>query len=515
VPPMPESGEGVQPRFASNLINVQIVGLSSKSVFKVLTASLVFSLSLVSVAAASLYAAGPPKYPSFVTAMCPPEPTGPLSAAPSAIEGGPTVALTFDDGPGPSVPAIMQILARYHIRASFLNDDTHYPGYLTQENNAGYLMGNHTGNHHLLTGVSLGQQLAEIDRSIQKTFGVTKTSACVFRPPYGGFDSNTIKAAALRNSGMWMWNDGTGDFLAQGSGSAYWVRHIWTSAVGVGLKLPHVVILLHDQHHDMPATVAALPIIIDHFLAHHYTFVDLLGRSGAPNTCPGTDPGPLAGAGTALATGTTLASGESRVSPNGEFTLSMQTDGNLVVKITGGRVLWESHTSGHPGATAQVTSDGKLIVTDGAAIYWTSTGTGASSVSLGNNGNLVAMVGSAVVWQSNSIWSKMLPGDSLRTGWRLYSPNGLCSLIQLSSGALKLTSANGMSIWTNGVKAPNNPATTLMSSGSLVTSHQVGGNSQQAWNSQMSMHPRDSLSVTNTGHLVFKTLGGILFYQTP
>ncbi len=505
----------MQPRFASNLINVQIVGLCSKSVFKVLTASLVFSLSLVSVAAASLYAAGPPKYPSFVTAMCPPEPTGPLSAAPSAIEGGPTVALTFDDGPGPSVPAIMQILARYHIRASFMNDDTHYPGYLTQENNAGYLMGNHTGNHHLLTGVSLGQQLAEIDRSIEKTFGVTKTSACVFRPPYGGFDSNTIKAAALRNSGMWMWNDGTGDFLAQGSGSAYWVRHIWTSAVGVGLKLPHVVILLHDQHHDMPATVAALPIIIDHFLAHHYTFVDLLGRSGAPNTCPGTDPGPLAGAGTALATGTTLASGESRVSPNGEFTLSMQTDGNLVVKITGGRVLWESHTSGHPGATAQVTSDGKLIVTDGAAIYWTSTGTGASSVSLGNNGNLVAMVGSAVVWQSNSIWSKMLPGDSLRTGWRLYSPNGLCSLTQLSSGALKLTSSNGMNIWTNGVKAPNNPATTLMSSGSLVTSHQVGGNSQQAWNSQMSMHPRDSLSVTNTGHLVFKTLGGILFYQTP
>lgn len=494
---------------------MHILGSSSKSVFKVLTASLAISLSLVGVAAASLYPAGPPKYPAFVTAMCPPEPTGPLSAAPSAVEGGPTVALTFDDGPGPSVPAIMQVLAKYHIRASFMNDDTHFPNYLTQENNAGYLMGNHTGNHHLLTGVSLGQQLAEIDRSIEKTYGTTRTSACVFRPPYGGYDNTTVQAAALRNSGMWMWNVGTGDFLAMGSSSAYWVRHIWTSAVGPGLKLSHVVILMHDQHHDMPATVAALPIIIDHFLAHHYTFVDLLGRSGAPNTCPGTSRGPLAGAGTALPTGTTLASGESRVSPNGEFTLTMESGGNLVVKITGGRVLWESHTSGHPGATAQVTSDGKFVVSDGAMTLWSSTGTGATSVSLGNNGNLAATLGGSVVWQSNSIWSKMLPGDTLRTGWSLYSPNGLCSLTQLSSGALKLSSPNGMNIWTNGVKALNNPSTTLSSSGSLVTSHLVGGSSQQAWNSQMSMHPRDSMSVTNTGHLVFSTLGGILFYQTP
>ena len=481
----------------------------------VLAASLVMALSLTGVAAASLYAVGPPKYPSFVTAMCPPEPTGPLEAAPTAIEGGRTVALTFDDGPGPSVPAIMNVLNTYHIRASWLNDDTHYPSLMTQEFNAGYLMGNHTGNHHLLTGLTLGQQLAEIDRTIARTYGLTKTSACVFRPPYGGFDNNTIKAAAQRNSGMWMWNDGTGDFLAQGSGSAYWVRHIWTSAVGTGLKLSHVVILLHDQHHTMPATVAALPIIIQHFLAHGYTFVDLLGRSGAPNTCPGTNPGPLAGASTSITSGTTLASGDSRVSPNGEFTLKMGSDGNLSVRITDGRTLWSTNTAGHPGATATFTGDGILKVNDGGTTVWSSTGTGATSLNLGNNGNLATMQSGTVVWQSNSIWSKMLSGDTLRTGWSVYSANGLCSLTQTSSGALRLRSPNGMTIWTNGVSASASPSTVMSRTGSLITSQLVGGVSRAVWNSQMTMHPQDSMTVSSTGHLVFATLGGTTFYQTP
>jgi peptidoglycan/xylan/chitin deacetylase (PgdA/CDA1 family) len=494
---------------------MKILGHRTKKLTFSLAGAVLIATSLAGVAAASLYPAGPPKYPAFVTAMCPPEPSGALGAAPNAIEGGKTVSLTFDDGPGPSVPAIMRVLATYHIRASFMNDDTRWPDLLNQEYNAGYLMGNHTGNHHLLTGLRLGLQLAEIDRTIQKTWGVTKTSACVFRPPYGGYDSTTLKAAALRNSGVWMWNDGTGDFLAQGSGSAYWIRHIWTSAVNVGIKLPHVVILLHDQHHDMPATVAALPIIIQNFLSRGYTFVDLLGRSGAPNTCPGTNPGPLGGASTSLATGTTLASGESRLSPNGEFTLSMQSDGNLVVRVTDGRVLWSSGTAGHAGATATFTANGKLVVADGAQTLWSSTGTGASTLSLGNNGNLVAMQSAATIWQSNSIWSTMRSGDTLRAGWSLYSSNGLCALTQKSSGALWLHSPNGMTIWTNGLSAANQPSTTLQSSGSLVTTHSVGGTDETAWSSQMTMHPGDVMTVNNTGHLVFTSSSGGLFYQTP
>jgi peptidoglycan/xylan/chitin deacetylase (PgdA/CDA1 family) len=468
------------------------------------------SLTAVSSASATLYPAGPPRYPSFVTTMCPAEPTGPLENAPNAIEGGRTVALTFDDGPGPSVPAIMQVLQHFHIRATFLNDDTHWPSYLTQEYNAGYLMGNHTGNHHLLTGLSLGLQLAEIDRVILKTYAVTKTAACVFRPPYGGFDNVTIQAAAQRRVGMWMWNDGTGDFLAQGSDSPYWIRHIWASAISVGLRIAHPTILMHDQHHPMPATVDALPIMIQRFLNRGYTFVDLLGRSGPPNTCPGTAPAPYGTNGTPLAAGSNLASGDSLVSPNGEFTLTMTTSGNLTMSLTGGRTLWSTGTGGHPGADAEMGNDGILRVVDGGNTVWSSGATsGATQAMVGDNGNLVTMKAGGATWSSNSILTELHHGDRLRSGWSVYSPSGLCAMTQMPSGALTLHSPNGMVIWTNNVQSAN-AQTTMTVGGSLVTTH----DGSAVWSSQMP-HANDRMVITDTGHAAFYAAGGTLFFTTP
>ena len=456
------------------------------------------------------YPVTPPQYPAFLTAMCPPEPSGPLENAPNAVEGGRTVALTFDDGPGPSVPAIITVLEKYHIRATFLNDDTQWPSYLRTEFNDGYLMGNHTGNHTLLTGLTLGQQLTEIDRSMMKTYSATKTVTCAFRPPYGGYDANTIRAAAMRRVGMWMWNVGTGDFLAQGSDSPYWIRHIWTSALGPGLGLTHPTVLLHDQHHPMPATVDALPIIIQGFLSHGYTFVDLLGRSGEPDSCPGATPALYGTDGTSLQADQTLSSGASLVSPNGEFTLTMRTDGNLAVSLTGGRTLWTSGTAGHSGAVAVMDGHGVLRVTYGSEVFWSSgPASAATRAVLGNNGNLVTVDGTHATWSSNSALTELHSGDRLLPGWSVYSPSGRCAFTQALNGSLRLRSANGMTIWSNGVRAPG-ASTTLANSGSLISV--MAGTA--VWNSLMT-RVGDWLRVTNTGHVEFRTAGGVLFFVTP
>jgi len=74
----------------------------------------------------------------------------------------------------------------------------------------------------------------------------------------------------------------TEDWEAEGSSSPYWVNRIVRSAESEGEALDHPVVLMHNQAIPMPATVAALPVIIRFFLAHGYTFVDLLGRDGPP-----------------------------------------------------------------------------------------------------------------------------------------------------------------------------------------------------------------------------------------
>jgi len=51
-----------------------------------------------------------------------------------------------------------------------------------------------------------------------------------------------------------------------------------------------------------------------------------------------------------LSRGDQLNSGESLVSPGGKATLTVQSDGNLVLTTQSGAVAWSSHTQGNPGA---------------------------------------------------------------------------------------------------------------------------------------------------------------------
>jgi len=55
---------------------------------------------------------------------CPIPPAGAQAEAPSIPDGGKTVALTFDDGPGPSTSAILSILESFKVRATFFDIGT-------------------------------------------------------------------------------------------------------------------------------------------------------------------------------------------------------------------------------------------------------------------------------------------------------------------------------------------------------------------------------------------------------
>jgi hypothetical protein len=118
-------------------------------------------------------------------------------------------------------------------------------------------------------------QAAELDRARAEQWSLTRTAACVFRPPSGDYDATTLRLAQQRRMGMWLWSVDTQDWMADGLGSSYWVQRIIRLAEAEGAKLHHPVVLMHTQTIGNPATVSALPVIIQFFRSHGYTFVAL------------------------------------------------------------------------------------------------------------------------------------------------------------------------------------------------------------------------------------------------
>ncbi|MGW0871750.1 FG-GAP-like repeat-containing protein [Streptomyces sp. NPDC002740] len=112
-----------------------------------------------------------------------------------------------------------------------------------------------------------------------------------------------------------------------------------------------------------------------------------------------------------LAPGTQLTSGQSITSNSA--TLTMKSDGNLVVTSKAGSVVWSSKTSGNPDGTARVEANGNLTVysADGLTKLWT-TGlsstttpnlTGEGYVLLQDKGNLVVYnARSQALWSNGS-----------------------------------------------------------------------------------------------------------------
>jgi len=215
-------------------------------------------------------------------AGCPAAPYGARRYAPGSSK---TVALTFDDGPGRSTAAILAILARYRVPATFFNIGVAMaarPWLVREEVKGGYAMGDHTWNHPHLAALSAARQAAELSQASAEQRSIAGTMPCAFRPPYGEYDPTTLRLAQQRRMGVWLWSVDTLDWMVKGPGSSNSVqRIIWLAEQGGALL--HPIVLMHDGRQGNPATVTALPAIIQFFRSHGYRFVALLpcGPSGS------------------------------------------------------------------------------------------------------------------------------------------------------------------------------------------------------------------------------------------
>jgi peptidoglycan/xylan/chitin deacetylase (PgdA/CDA1 family) len=213
-------------------------------------------------------------------------PAGSAAAAQAAVPGphyyapgsGKTVALTFDDGPGPSTQAIINILRADRVPATFFNigqNEAARQALVHEEAKDGFVIGNHTWSHPVLTALSASSQASQMDQASAEQRRLTGHYPVVLRPPYGNWNATTLALAAQRGMTVWIWSVDTEDWKAAGSSSSYWVNRIVSLAEQEGGVQQHPVVLMHNAPSGDPATVQALPSIIKYFRSHGYRFVVL------------------------------------------------------------------------------------------------------------------------------------------------------------------------------------------------------------------------------------------------
>jgi peptidoglycan/xylan/chitin deacetylase (PgdA/CDA1 family) len=230
-------------------------------------------------------------------AVCPPTASGAISSAPAVAPR--TVALTFDDGPGPFLPQILKVLRENDVRATFFDTGEHdatFPSMTRQITHDGNLLEDHSWDHFYPSQVTGGWTVPylvdQISRTASQQAALTGQGVCFFRPP-GGFTTNVQAAVAQLGMSWVLWSIDPQDWRQPGFYSQASVDSIVTAATANGTQ-QHPIVLMHDAKasHETDSqvspyranTVAALPRIIAAYRASGFRFVDLDGGSGLRGT---------------------------------------------------------------------------------------------------------------------------------------------------------------------------------------------------------------------------------------
>ena len=188
------------------------------------------------------------------------------------------VALTFDDGPGPDTPKLLDTLKAENVPATFLlvgKAVATYPDTVAREFKEGHSLGVHTWNHPQLTKIPDDKIVNEITSTADAIKKAAPDAKLTFtRPPYGAFNPRVISVLKSLNHAALIWDVDTLDW-----------KHRDPNAVLAQIQQqtkPGSIILMHDIH---PTSVQAVPEIIKYLRSQGFTMVtvpELFGGSLTP-----------------------------------------------------------------------------------------------------------------------------------------------------------------------------------------------------------------------------------------
>jgi peptidoglycan/xylan/chitin deacetylase (PgdA/CDA1 family) len=180
------------------------------------------------------------------------------------------VALTFDDGPGPTTPALLHYLVADGVPATFFlvgRAIEQHVEVVRKESDAGFTLGTHTENHARLASKTVADQSQEILGAADRITRVTGHAVRFFRPPYGSFDAHTLDILRAERMLMVLWSVDTRDFSSRSPAPI--VLATLSGARGGS------VILLHDGPGPRPITLKAVRRIVTRLRAEGFRLVSL------------------------------------------------------------------------------------------------------------------------------------------------------------------------------------------------------------------------------------------------
>jgi peptidoglycan-N-acetylglucosamine deacetylase len=186
------------------------------------------------------------------------------------------LALTFDDGPNdPHTLRLLEVLATHNVKATFFligRYVKHRPDIAREVVRAGHVVGNHTFSHPNLIFASAREtttQLRDCEQALTEAVG---EHSRLFRPPFGGRRTGTLKIVRGLGLEPVMWNVTGWDW--KGKPAEYVETKVSQQIRGGD------VILLHDGGHqsfgaDRSQTVIATDRLIVRSKSEGYEFVTI------------------------------------------------------------------------------------------------------------------------------------------------------------------------------------------------------------------------------------------------
>jgi peptidoglycan/xylan/chitin deacetylase (PgdA/CDA1 family) len=178
------------------------------------------------------------------------------------------VALTFDDGPGPYTPEVLDVLERERAPGTFFQVGVlqrYFHDATARIVDDGFPIGDHTWSHAPMSQLPRSEQQTQLLKEIASIRRYGAPFPRLFRPPYGDFNPTTLALLKRYRMLMVLWTVDTDDYMLPGV-------HAIVRAALEGAR-PGAIILLHDAGGDRSETVAALPIIIRDLRIRGYRLV--------------------------------------------------------------------------------------------------------------------------------------------------------------------------------------------------------------------------------------------------
>ncbi len=206
-----------------------------------------------------------------------------LSLTLSAMgDGSKTVYITFDDGPTPNTPLILDTLAKYNAKATFFVLDeriTMYPEFLARINSEGHKIGLHGVSHNVnVIYSSPSEPLQEMNHVKETLFNTVGVKTNLIRTPYGSYpymSYEQYKILKASNYKIWDWTVDPRDSVGNAPSVESIINRIKKDLKGNDFP----IVLLHDRK----STANNLDAILSFFKENGYSFAVLEERMDSVN----------------------------------------------------------------------------------------------------------------------------------------------------------------------------------------------------------------------------------------